>query len=180
MLPGQGEQTDLRGTVRWGRVEKKGNVIYLWGRKGVTAVAPATITYCQWETFRKRGREKKAKRTPPPPHRLPRPITHTGLRGWMERRAPIGRTGARGGVRVTATQLRLQERGMHEKFCLTLSVEKDTSTEAPCVKTSDTSWSHKADTHNEGQFSKIVAKLSFLFSASDPLGSENKYFVWNC
>lgn len=67
MLPGQGEQTDLRGTVGWGRVEEKGNVIYLWGRKGVTAVARATVTYCQWETFRKRGREKGWEDPPPPP-----------------------------------------------------------------------------------------------------------------
>lgn len=146
MLPGQGEQTDLRGTVGWGRVEEKGNVIYLWGRKGVTAVAHATVTYCQWETFRKRGREKGWE---DPHHHLPCPIRHTGLRGWMERRALIGRRGARGGVRVTATPQWRQETGTHEKFCLTLSVEEDISfswgvlwslAEAPCVKTLDDSF----------------------------------------
>lgn len=93
------------------------------GRERVCLRSPVQLSHTVNEKHSGREGEKRAKRTPHHHHHLPCPIRHTGLRGWMERRALIGRMATRGGVRVTATQHWGQETGMHEKSCLTLSVE---------------------------------------------------------
>lgn len=127
---------------QWGEVEPGERQRDLpLGEKGCDCSRPCN---CHILSMRNIKEQREREKGWEDPHHLPCPIRHTGLRGWMEERDVIGWTGDGGGLTVTATQQREQETGMHEKFCLTLSVEKDISfwwgvlwslADVPCVKT---------------------------------------------
>lgn len=115
------------------------------------------------------GREggKRVERTPHHHHR-PCPIRDTGLRGWTEKGTLIGRTGASGGVGVTATQQ--QETGTREKFCLRRTLPFLGGVCKASLKLHESKhWmaalgSHTADTPNKAQRRDTVGKLSSSFS----------------